>query len=250
LIAAAEELGRLHELGRKIRSVVASQIGDAPAGIDLLVNLHPADLDDPDLYDPQAPLSAHAPRVILEITERASLEHIQDVQERIAQLRHLGYRIAVDDLGAGYGSLSAIALIRPDLVKIDMSLVRNIHADPVRMRMVRSIGSMCQQLGTPWLCEGVETTQELTALVENGVDLVQGYLLGKPAKQMMAMPIGVLDAIPRAAPPKRPSQKIALGAVASAICKEAITITQTASVPQELRTMLGALNDLLDQMAD
>src|SRR5690348_17429897 len=56
----------------------------------------------------------------------------RSLQERIAQLRGLGYRIAVDDLGAGYGSLSAMALIRPDLVKIDMSLVRNVHADPVR----------------------------------------------------------------------------------------------------------------------
>jgi EAL domain-containing protein (putative c-di-GMP-specific phosphodiesterase class I) len=250
LIAAAEELGRLHDLGRTIRRTVAGCIHQAPADIDLLVNLHPADLDDSELYDPEAPLSAHASRIILEITERASLDQIGDVQERVGQLRRLGYRIAVDDLGAGYGSLSAMALIRPDLVKIDMSLVRNVHADAVRMRMVRSIGLMCQQLGTPWLCEGVETVDELEALVENGVDLVQGYLLGRPARTMQLPPDGLFESVSHPAPPKRPSQRIALGAMAQVLAKEAMSIASQQPVPGELRSILGALHDLLEQMVD
>jgi EAL domain-containing protein (putative c-di-GMP-specific phosphodiesterase class I) len=249
LIGAAEELGRVHDLGRKVRATVAAQIEHAPGEIDFLVNLHPADLEDADLYDPDAPLSAHASRVILEITERASLDAIDDVQDRIARLRRLGFRIAVDDLGAGYGSLSAIALIRPDLVKIDMSLVRDVDADPVRMRMVRAIGIMCRQLGTPWLCEGVETQGELRALVENGADLVQGYLLGRPSRRMEDAKEEVMAEIPRQTPPARPSQQIALGAMAQLLAREATTIAGASpAVPQELRTVLQGLRELLDQI--
>ena len=73
-----------------------------------------------------------------------------------------------------------MALLRPDLVKLDMSLVRDVHQDPVRTRMIRSIGTMCEQLAIPWLCEGVETAEELRALVAVGCDLVQGYIFAQP----------------------------------------------------------------------
>jgi EAL domain-containing protein (putative c-di-GMP-specific phosphodiesterase class I) len=256
LIGAAEELGRLPELGRTIRGICAAQIPEMPADVDLLINLHPNDLEDPELYDPEAPLTQHARRVILEITERASLDGMGDVCERIERLRGLGYRIAVDDLGAGYGSLSAIALIRPDLVKLDMSLIRNVHQDPVRARMVRSIGAMCQQLGTPWLCEGVETVDELRVLAGAGADMVQGYLLGKPARQMVAPSRELYESVPRFARASRPSQRIALGAMAQGLCREAMQIVLSRgtdpdlSMTEELRTVLGALRDLIDHITD
>ena len=256
LIGAAEELGRLQELGRTIRAACAAQIPEMPADVDLLINLHPTDLEDPDLYDPASPLTEHARRVILEITERASLDEIAQVHERVEDLRQLGFRIAVDDLGAGYGSLSAIALIRPDLVKLDMSLIRNVHQDPVRARMVRSIGAMCQQLGTPWLCEGVETVEELRVLAGAGADQVQGYLLGKPSRRMETTPRELYDSVPRFARSSRPSQRIALGAMAQGLCREALTIVASRgtdpdlSMTEELHTVLGALRDLIDHMTD
>lgn len=252
LLAAAEELGRLHDLGRRIRELVVARIAEQPTDVDLLVNLHPEDLSDEQLYDPDAPLSQVAHRVILEITERASLDHVVDVHDRIATLRRLGYRIAIDDLGAGYGSLSAIALVRPDLVKIDMSLVRNIDGDPMRTRMVRSIGSMCQQLGIPWLCEGVETAEELHALVSIGCDLVQGYLLGRPARTKAPVPEAVLARVPRPARPTRPSQKVALGTVAQGLCREALALAVGVPDPTggELRTVLVGLREVLELIGD
>jgi EAL domain-containing protein (putative c-di-GMP-specific phosphodiesterase class I)/CheY-like chemotaxis protein len=250
LVAAAESLGRVYDLGRRIRATVAERFADAPTDVDILVNLHPSDLADPDLFDPEAPLTAWAPRVILEITERASLSELDDVQERVARLRKLGYRIAVDDLGAGYGSLSAMALIRPDLVKIDMSLVRNVDADPVRLRMIKSIGSMCQQLGTPWLCEGVETRGELEILVANGVDLVQGYFLGRPARALQPPSDELLASVPRHRGSRRPSQKITLAPMAQAVCREAMAMAAAPSVPTELKSLLAALHDILGQLAD
>jgi EAL domain-containing protein (putative c-di-GMP-specific phosphodiesterase class I)/CheY-like chemotaxis protein len=255
LIAAAEELGRMPELSRRIRALCASGLAGAAPDAELLVNLHPSDLEDPELFDPAAPLARHASRVILEITERASLDGLADVQERIERLRALGYRIAVDDLGAGYGSLSAIALIRPDLVKLDMSLVRNCHEDRVRTRMVRSIGMMCQQLGTAWLCEGVETMAELRAVVGAGVDLVQGYLLGRPSRELTGPAPEVMEALPRLARASRPSQRIALGAMAQGLCREALTVLAVRgdgdrALTDELRVVLAALSDVLDYMEE
>jgi len=250
LIAAAEQLGRVYDLGRRIRANVATRVVEAHGDVDVLVNLHPTDLADPDLYDPEAPLSAVSSRIILEITERASLEEIKNVEERIAELRKLGFRIAVDDLGAGYGSLSAIALIRPDLVKIDMSLVRNVDADPVRLRMIKSIGSMCQQLGTQFLCEGVETRAELEVLVANGVDMVQGYFLGRPARALAGPLEEVLLSVPRPPRPARASQRIALGLMAQAVCREAMSMAAQPTVPKELRTILGALHEILSSVEE
>ena len=88
----------------------------------LFINLHAMELDDDSLISAAAPLSRHAARVVLEVTERAPLEKIRDVTARVAQLRALGYRIAVDDLGAGYAGLTSFAHLEPEVVKVDMSL--------------------------------------------------------------------------------------------------------------------------------
>src|SRR4029079_10187530 len=91
----------------------------------LFMNVHPEDLTDDTLLDPHAPLSRVASRVVLEVTERASLEKMTGVAERIRGLRELGFRIALDDLGAGYAGLTSFATLTPDVVKVDMSLVRD-----------------------------------------------------------------------------------------------------------------------------
>ena len=206
LLAAAEDLGRVHELGRAVRAASAAHLRGLPLGRDLLVNLHAADLLDPELYDPSSPLARDAGRVILEITERASFTELPDLSARLASLRGLGYRLAIDDLGAGYGSLSALALVRPELVKLDMSLIRDLDRDPVRREVVRSIGAMCDHLDTTWLCEGVETPAELAAVIDAGTHLVQGYLLGRPARTPAAA------VAPEAAAILIGSQRVAAGA--------------------------------------
>ncbi len=121
LFDAAERLGRVRELGRQIRRLVAGAVHAAPLDAAIFVNLHSADLNDEDLFSAGAPLSEHANRVVLEITERASLEQVKDVQGGLNKLRKLGYRIALDDLGAGYAGLTSFAQLEPDIVKLDMS---------------------------------------------------------------------------------------------------------------------------------
>ncbi len=179
LFQAAEELHRLHELGRKIRRGVVSAFARAPGRALAFVNLHIQDLWDDDLFEPQAPLSRMARRTVLEITERAALDR-PDIRARVDRLREIGFRVALDDLGAGYSGLSTFAQLQPEIVKLDMSLIRGVDRDPTRRKLVQSLYTLCQQLGIEVVSEGIETIAERDAVLEMGADLLQGYLYARP----------------------------------------------------------------------
>jgi EAL domain-containing protein (putative c-di-GMP-specific phosphodiesterase class I) len=180
LLDAAERLGRLDDLGRAIRHAVSEVVRAAPEGLGFFVNLHSQDLMDDSLFSPSSQLSSVAGRVVLEITERASLDRVDDVRERVATLRHLGYRIAVDDLGAGYAGLTSFAQLEPEVVKLDMALVRNIHLEPTKAALVESMANVCRQMNVAVVAEGVESEAERDVLATAGCGLFQGYLFGKP----------------------------------------------------------------------
>jgi EAL domain-containing protein (putative c-di-GMP-specific phosphodiesterase class I) len=182
ILDAAERLERLPDLGRAIRSAACQPSTPMPEGTMLFVNLHTHDLLDEQLFDPTSPLAAVAKSVVLEITERASLHHIRDVQARIGRLREMGFRIAVDDLGAGYAGLTSFAQLEPEVVKLDMSLVRNVHTQPTKQTLVRTMISMCKELGMKIVAEGIESPEERDVIVAAGCDLMQGYLFAKPGK--------------------------------------------------------------------
>src|SRR5258706_10533417 len=109
VLDTAERLGRQIELGRKVRASAAGSLADDHGEVVLFVNLRPMDLLDDALLSADAPLTTVAHRVILEITERTPLEKVPNVRERVAALRRLGFRIAIDDLGAGYAGLTSFA---------------------------------------------------------------------------------------------------------------------------------------------
>lgn len=180
LLAAAEQLDRVHEVGRAVRARCTALFDEAPEEVRFFLNLHPRDLLDERLYDPDSPLAEAASRVVLEITERASLSNISDVRARVARLRRLGFRIALDDLGAGYAGLNTFALLEPEVAKIDMALVRNIDASPTQRTLVRNLVSLCRELRIDMIAEGVETAAERDVLVDLGVDLLQGYFFARP----------------------------------------------------------------------
>ncbi len=187
LLEAAERLGRMQELGRAIRRSVASCIPAAPEAATIFVNLHAIDVADDDLYSESSPLSAFAQQIVLEITERASLHRIGDLRQRIDKLRRLGFRIAVDDLGAGYAGLASFSQLEPDIAKLDMSLIRGIDTAPKKASIVRSMISVCREdLGTSVVCEGVETKAERDTLEGLGADLLQGYLFGRPQREFQS----------------------------------------------------------------
>ena len=160
----------------------------APAGPaakvpgDVFTNLGPEELDDPALYDPRGPLVPFAARIVLEITEQAPLDRVPDLSGRISRLRDLGFRLAVDDLGAGYSGHVSLAVLEPEIVKLDMGLVRGIDRDPVRREVVRSTTRLCHRLGCLVVAEGIETPDERDAVLELGCDAMQGFLFAQPTR--------------------------------------------------------------------
>jgi len=195
LFDAAERLVRVDELGRHIRRAVAEVFHAAPPDAALFVNLHSADLNDEELFSASSPLSEYAHRVVLEITERASLEQVKDVQGGLKKLRRLGYRIAVDDLGAGYSGLSSFSVLEPDIVKLDISLIKEIDMSSRKASIVRSMLTVCaRELGTKVVCEGIETEAERDTLEGLGATLFQGYLFARPHRGFRIPVLAPIDA--------------------------------------------------------
>lgn len=119
-------------------------------------------------------------QIIFEFTEdeRIDTAHILNI---LRTYRDMGFKTAIDDFGAGYAGLSLLSKFTPDIVKLDMDLIRGIDGDPVRRKIVRHLKLMLEDLGVTVVCEGVETFDELAVLTELGVRYVQGYLLARPA---------------------------------------------------------------------
>ena len=181
VLKAAERVHRTHDVGRAVRDLVASDIQrDADASTFLFVNLHPEDLLDPMLYLPTAPLGRVASRVVFELTDRATLDDVKDVKIRVERLRTLGFRIAIDNLGAGEAGLGTFNQLEPEFVKLDMSLVRGADRDRSKIKIVESLVRLCHSMGKSVIAEGVETREEGSAMVNTGCDLLQGYHFGRP----------------------------------------------------------------------
>ena len=179
IVDAAQRLNALPQLGRAIRQHVANTVAKTPIP-QVFVNLHPSDLLDDDLYSREAPLSRIATRVVLEITERASLDDVSEVPMRIARLRQLGFRVAIDDVGAGYAGLNSIASLEPEFMKIDMALVRDVDVSAVKQKLIAAMSSLCTDLNIIVIAEGIETKQERETVRRLGCDTMQGYLFAKP----------------------------------------------------------------------
>jgi EAL domain-containing protein (putative c-di-GMP-specific phosphodiesterase class I)/AmiR/NasT family two-component response regulator len=187
LLDAAERLGRMRELGQRIRRHVVDAVSSAPDDTLIFVNLHSADLNDDTLFDRTSGFSACSRRIVLEITERSSLANVKDVKSRAQHLRQLGFKLAIDDLGAGYAGLSSFTQLDPDIAKLDMSLIRDIHASPQKQSIVKSMLDVCQQeLGISVVTEGVETRSEQETLEALGAQAQQGYLFGRPRESFSA----------------------------------------------------------------
>lgn len=181
LLGTASLLGRHEELTRTIYEKIGARASELPDASLLFVNVHPPDLLNPSLHGIGSPLAPYAERVVLEITERASIEKLGDIGDVVRDLRLLKYRLAVDDLGTGYAGLASFTQLSPEFVKLDRSLVEGIDRNPTKQRVVKAMTQLCADLGMQVISEGVETKAECEALTALGADLLQGYLFGRPA---------------------------------------------------------------------
>lgn len=119
-------------------------------------------------------------RVLIEVTEHMPIEDYDPILRALAPLRQKGIRVAIDDAGAGYSSLRHILAMRPDVIKFDISLTRNVDRDPVRKAMAAALVEFARHTGTEVVAEGVETQAEFDALRNLRFDKAQGYFLGRP----------------------------------------------------------------------
>jgi EAL domain-containing protein (putative c-di-GMP-specific phosphodiesterase class I) len=104
----------------------------------------------------------------------------------VGDLRKQGYRVAVDDLGAGYAGLSSFALLEPEIVKLDVSLLRDIDQSPVKQKLVASMTALCKDMGFLVVAEGIETPAERDCVISLGCDLLQGFLFARPGRPFPA----------------------------------------------------------------
>jgi EAL domain-containing protein (putative c-di-GMP-specific phosphodiesterase class I) len=120
-------------------------------------------------------------RVVLELTEHEQIDDYAPITETLARLRALGVRLSVDDTGAGFSSLTHILKLEPEFIKLDRKIVEGVDSDPARAALVGALVRFSLDTGSRLIAEGIETIGELDRLVELGVELGQGYYLGRPA---------------------------------------------------------------------
>ena len=181
VFGAAEALSMVPTVARVIRKHAVQLVETLPGNSFLFLNLHPLELLDDALFQSSSALSHHAGRIVLEMTERTSLESIPDARSRVAALKELGFGIALDDMGAGYAGLTSFAMLEPQFVKIDLSLVRNVDSEPMKQTLIRNVVHLAHEVGIDAIAEGVETRAEAEMLISIGCPMQQGYVYARPS---------------------------------------------------------------------
>lgn len=223
----AQQLGHGYQL--EILAVLKALEAGAgrPAGTVLSVNLSPSSLCHPALLEA---LPADLSGLQVEITEHEAIEHVGLFATRLDELRSRGVRIAVDDVGEAYAGLQRVMRIRPDLLKVDRSLVSRVHENPAQAALLEAVVHFAARTGAMVCAEGVEQAQELAVLADLDIAYGQGFFIGRPApgfddphpgarqvcEQTMANAVAVQDV-------SGPSQLVhALLQVASADCLDGL----------------------------
>ncbi len=183
LFAAAHDHGCTGELGRLLREMSIAACPHHP----LFINIHPSELNDRYLVQPDDPLFRHDFDLYLEITEAVPLSHYHLCQSMLHEVRGRGVHLVVDDLGAGYSNLKYIADLAPRIVKLDRRLIAGLTQQSRLFRLVTGIVELCTKLDAQVVAEGIETVEELEAVIDTGARYGQGYLLARPALPLPAV---------------------------------------------------------------
>lgn len=185
LLATARHAGRLHDLEMTCRQSACRRFTAHDLHGKLFLSASPETLLDPN-HRPGRTLELlgqygiEPERVVIELTEQSPTEDFELLDAALRHYRTMGFSIALDDLGAGYSSLRMWSELRPDYVKIDRYFIDGIHQDRVKREFVDSILKIAEASRSKVIAEGIELEDELRVLADMGIDLVQGYLLGRP----------------------------------------------------------------------
>lgn len=177
--AAAERFSGL--LGRTIRSKAQEKC----RGVPMFLNVHPAELGDRFVVQPDDPMYQHDDDVYVEITESVAFSHYNLCVSMLREIRSRGgVHLVVDDLGAGYSNLKRISDLEPAVVKLDRELVIDLDQHKRARVLVRAVVRMCVDLGARVVAEGLETWDEIRAVRDCGCHYGQGYAMGRPAPDL------------------------------------------------------------------
>lgn len=175
----ATAVGRGTELELLAVASALRQMAALPSGVFMSVNVSPATAMDRRLADLLLPVAAS---VCLELTEHTRVTDHERLLAAVRSLRKAGLRFAVDDAGAGYAGLRQMLLLRPDIIKLDLELIRGIDTDPARRALSTAMVSFARDIGAEIVAEGIETAAELDVLRSVGIRWGQGYHLGRPGE--------------------------------------------------------------------
>lgn len=178
--AEAAELGLGPDLELAVMRAALDRLPDLPAGAYLALNASPETIMSGGIGALLA--GRDAARVVIEVTEHAVVTDHERLLAELLRLRVLGVTLAVDDAGAGYSGLQHIVRLQPDIIKLDMSLTRNIDRDRIRRALATALVAFATESGSSLIAEGVETPDELAALREIGVGMAQGFHLCRPMR--------------------------------------------------------------------
>jgi len=171
-----------------------ADIPDLPDGY-LSINLSPSTLRDPRLTDLLLRPGVPADRIVVEVTEHARVADYLEAQRVLGALRHAGVRVAVDDAGAGYSTFRHILQLRPDIIKMDQSITRDIDTDPARRALATSLVIFAGEIGATVVAEGVETESELQAVAAAGILRGQGFAFSA-AQSLPIAPLSFTPVVP------------------------------------------------------
>ncbi|MZP28991.1 EAL domain-containing protein [Heliobacterium undosum] len=186
LFPLAEKAGLLYPLERQIRQKAVAECGELLRNQLLFLNISPSVVKDPEFAQGNtrrliAEYGLRPQNIVFEITERTAIQDFSSFRRTLQHYREQGFRVAVDDAGAGYSSLQAIAELQPDFIKIDMSLVRDIDTSSIKQALMETFVTFGRKIGAKIVAEGIETEKELRFLCQIGVDIGQGFFIGRPA---------------------------------------------------------------------
>jgi EAL domain-containing protein (putative c-di-GMP-specific phosphodiesterase class I) len=177
--AAAEHIGRRAELEATLLQQALTARHTVPGNRWLAINVSPGLLLGGPVWSTLLD-AGDLSGVVLELTEHEHVENLVRLRRRLDAVRERGGVLALDDVGAGWSGLQQVVELRPEIVKIDRSLVARLHEDPARMAVAELLSSFTERVGGTLLAEGVEQLDELSTLLSIDVHLGQGYLLGRP----------------------------------------------------------------------
>ncbi|MGZ6506925.1 MAG: EAL domain-containing protein, partial [Tumebacillaceae bacterium] len=201
LFSFAEEAGDLYLLERICRERAIESATTLPPMTKLFLNINPRTIDDPNFTKGETRrllerYGLSPSDIVFEITERHSIQDYGAFRKTLEHYRQQGYLIAVDDAGAGYSSLQSIVELCPDFIKMDMSLVRGVHNDPVKQALLEAFVTLARKIKCKIIAEGIECEEEVKTLLALGIDYGQGFLLGRPNAQIRTnIPASVLASI-------------------------------------------------------